>query len=129
MESKLLTEYEFKGKRLEPFSKGRLSLAAAAGIRMTGDPSPSIKDVLGIIFLCMCDFRVRSLAQTDPAAFWQKEEEWEEAQNVAPEDFSSAAELVNKLLQHATATKAEPIDSGDLSQLPDPNPNALSLTI
>ncbi len=124
----LLNEYEFKGQRLQPFSKGRLSLCVAAGVRVTNNPPATIKDILGIIFICLCDYKIRALAQTDPAMFWEEEGKWEE-ENVLPEDFGPAAELAKRLLDDATSTKAEPMDNGDLSQLPDPLPNSPSQTI
>lgn len=122
MKSEMLNEYQFKGQRLNAFSKGRLSLAVAAGVRVTGNPPPSIKDVLAIIFLCVCDYKVRALAQTDPAMFWDKLGDWEE-ENIQAEDFAEAAEVAKNLLNDAMSTKAEPMESTDLSQLPDPNPN------
>lgn len=122
MKTPLLDQYEFKGKPLQPFSKGRLSLALAAGVRVTQDPPATIKDVFGIIFLCLCDQNVRVLAQTNPALFWEKEGEWED-ETISAEDFGPAAELAKLLLEGATATKAEPVDNPDLSQLPDPSPN------
>lgn len=127
MSTPVLNEYEFKGLRLQAFSKGRLTLALAAGVRVQGNVS--IKDVLGIIFICLADPTTRVLAQTDTTAFWQKEEEWENELNLSPEDFQPATELVKKLLDEVTATKAEPLDTGDMSQLPDPIPNELSQTI
>lgn len=126
--SQLLNEYEFKGKRLDPFSKGRLTLLQSAGVRFSGANPPGPKDILAVIFICLCDYKVRALAQMDPAMFWQKLEEWENATFEDASDYASAAELATALLKDATATKAEPAESSDLSQLPDPSPNALSQT-
>lgn len=122
MKPALLNEYEFKGARLQPFSKGRLTMAQAAGVRFSGEFTASAKDALAIIFLCVCDYKIRSLAQTDPPMFWEKLEEWENTFD-GPEDYKAAGELAQVLLEGVISTKAEPLDSTDLSQAPDPLPN------
>lgn len=125
--SELLKEYEFKGQPLHAFTKGRLTLAAAAGVRVNG--GGTVKDILGIIFLCACDNKTRSLAQLDPSLFWEKEEEWETNLDLQEGDYLTAGELVKSILEDVTSTKAEPINNDDLSQLPDPSPNEQSQTI
>lgn len=127
--SNLLNEYEFKDKRLQPFSKGRLTLLQSAGVRFSGELPPGPKDILAVVFICLCDYKIRALAQMDPAMFWEKLEEWENKTIEGPEDYQAAGELATALLKDATDTKAEPIDLGDLSQLPDPSPNLPSQTI
>lgn len=129
--SDLLNEYEFKGVRLQPFSKGRLTLLQSAGVRFSGDNPPGPKDILAVVFVCLCDYKVRALAQMDPAMFWERLEEWENKTFDTKDDYAAAGELATSLLRDATATKAEPSEMSDMSQLPDPNPNpnALSQTI
>lgn len=127
--SQLLNEYEFKGMRLQPFSKGRLTMLQSAGVRFSGENPPGPKDVLAVVFVCLCDYKVRALAQMDPAMFWEKLEEWENKTFEGPEDYQAAGELATSLLKDATSTKAEPIDSSDLSQISDPIPNEPSQTI
>lgn len=127
--SHLLNEYDFKGERLQPFSKGRLTLLQSAGVRFSGVNPPGPKDILAVIFVCLCDYKVRALAQMDPAMFWEKLEEWENKTFETAEDYAAAGELATALLKDATATKAEPAEFSDMSHMPDPNPNALSQTI
>jgi hypothetical protein len=128
--SNLLNQYEFKGVRLQPFSKGRLTLLQSAGVRFSQDgPKPGAKDILAVVFVCLCDYKVRALAQMDPAMFWEKLEEWENSTIDGPADYQAAGELATALLNDATSTKAEPMETGDLSALPDPIPNEPSQTI
>jgi hypothetical protein len=110
--SKLLSEYKFKGRTLEPFSKARLSLALAAGVRVGGN-SVTIKDMFGIIFMCLCDKKTAVLAQIDPVQFWLAEGEWED-KNIDPtQDIAEVSELVKNLLNDALSTQANPITEFD----------------
>ena len=111
--SNLLNEYSFKGQKLKPFSKARLSLAMAAGVRISNFSNVSIKDIFGIVFLCLCDQKTAVLAQIDRTEFWIKEGEWEDATITENQDILEATELVQKLLQDAVATRAEPSQDSD----------------
>lgn len=127
--NEILRNHEFKGQPLQAFSKGRLTLLQSAGVRFTSDPAPGPKDILAVVFICLCDSKTRAMAQMSPAAFWDKLEEWENKTIEGPEDYAAVSDLATALLNEITETKAEPMESGDLSQLPDPSPNLPSQTI
>jgi hypothetical protein len=110
-------EFEFKGKELQPFSEGRRSVAFSIGVRMGGDPGPTITDMHAIIFICLTDKKELSKAHRNPDAFWEKVLDWADA-NVTPQDYETEGNLVAKILKAAFTTRVkeitEPGSGGDM---------------
>ncbi len=111
------SEFDFKGKELKPFSEGRRSVAFSIGVRMGGDPGPTVTDMHALIFICLCDKTELAKAHRNPDAFWGKVLEWADA-NVTPADYEAEGRIVKRMLEAAFATRvqevSEPGHAGDI---------------
>ena len=106
--------FEFKGKDLQPFSEGRRAVAMSIGVRMGGDPAPSLMDVHALLFILLCsDKKVLAKAHRDPDTFWGKIIDWADA-TITPADYEEEARIVKEVIENAFSTRAVPLDDGNI---------------
>jgi hypothetical protein len=110
------SEFEFKGQELKPFTEGRRSVAYSIGVRMGGDPAPTVTDMHALLYICICNPKELSKAHRNPDAFFGKILEWVD-KNITPDDYEEEGRIVKRMLDAANATKVreiiEPGGTGD----------------
>lgn len=109
--------FEWKGKQLQPFSEARRAVAMSIGVRMGGDPAPSILDIHALIYILLCEKKDLVRAHRDPDAFMAKVLDWADA-NITPADYEAEASLVRDCIANAFSTRATSIDDGDIGGNP-----------
>jgi hypothetical protein len=106
------SSFEFKGQELKPFSEGRRSVAFSIGVRVGGDPGPTVADLHALMYICICPKSELAKAHRNPDWFWGKVLDWADA-NITPEDYEEEGRIVRRMLEAAFATRVTAAETGD----------------
>lgn len=101
-------EFEWRGRRLHPYSQGRKLLLIAAGLRLGGALPLTINDVIMVLYVVSVGYRELSVAQRDPDLLVQRAAEWADL-NIKDEDYKAASDVAGEIIRNAYATKAAPV--------------------